>query len=241
MQYKLPLDHGLPSEAIDDSRLLPRDGGNPSLTDAQFSALEHGVARGKSALVVAPTSTGKTLIGLWTMASALKRAERAVYLVTHRALANQKFSEIKDLFLEPFLFGMRNSIVLATGDEVIDGDGAPPSDPLGAAILVATYEKYVALLSAGGLPSDMSKVVIVCDEIQLIGDESRGQCTELLLTVLKKAHCRQIVGLSAVIDKKDAGYLAEWLEVALLYHSKREKKLVYEFRTPMKTYRAVTG
>jgi hypothetical protein len=64
---------------------------------------------------------------------------------------------------------------LATGDSVIDGRGETLANPLSPSILVATYEKYIAMLSASGVHSSMINTVIVCDEIQLIGDKSRGQ------------------------------------------------------------------
>ncbi len=60
--------------------LIPRYEGAPSLTDIQYEALEAGVARGESILVCAPTSTGKTLIGWWAIASAILAGGRAVYL-----------------------------------------------------------------------------------------------------------------------------------------------------------------
>src|SRR4051794_4365231 len=97
MQYGLPENHGLPEFVVSDSKLLPRDAeGNPSVTDVQFEALSAGVARANSMLCVAPTSTGKTFIGIWGLLSWLDKgtSRRAVYLVTHRALARQKFEEL---------------------------------------------------------------------------------------------------------------------------------------------------
>jgi helicase len=239
MKNTLPRDHGLQAQV--EAALMYRDGGAPSLTDAQYAALEAGIGRGESGLVVSPTSTGKTQIALWALAQGLLAGCHTVYLVTHRALARQKFEDFRQQILTPFLGDDRRSLVVATGDVVADADGEIPTDPLRAPLLVATYEKYLALLSASGVPQDMSRTVIVCDEIQLIGDKSRGQHVEILLTLLKKAGWRQFVGLSAVLKPKDAGDLADWLSVHLVQSTSREKHLRYQCRAESLQYSVSTA
>lgn len=227
MKYELPADHGLSS--VLEQHLLFRDtNGGPAVSDVQYEALAAGVARGESVLVVSPTSTGKTQIALWAIASGLERGCNTVYLVTHRALAKQKFEDFKRQLLGPFLGGNAASLVVATGDYVEDAEGIAPSEPLRAPLLVATYEKYLALLSASGVPKDMSSTVVVCDEIQLLGDVSRGQNVEVLLTLLRNAGWKQFVGLSAVLQRRDATDLANWLSVKLVALNAREKHLRYE-------------
>jgi helicase len=230
MRYVLPDRHGLSEIATE--QLVFKEGGSPALTDVQFDALAEGVATGTSLLVVSPTSTGKTQIAIWAIAQALERGENTVYLVTHRALARQKFDEFQGRLLDGFLANDPSSIVLATGDYVEDGEGLTSAVPLQASLLVATYEKYLALLSAGGIPTDMKRTVIVCDEVQLIGDKNRGQNVEVLLTLLRNAGWKQFVGLSAVLEPKDAADLAEWLDLALIFRTAREKNLRYECWTP---------
>lgn len=227
MKYQLPADHGL--SGVLEQHLLFRDtNGGPAVSDVQHEALAAGVARGESVLVVSPTSTGKTQIALWAIASGLERGCNTVYLVTHRALAKQKFEDFKTQLLGPFLGSNTASLVVATGDYVEDAEGIVPSEPLRAPLLVATYEKYLALLSASGVPRDMSNTVVVCDEIQLLGDVSRGQSVEVLLTLLRNAGWRQFVGLSAVLQQRDATNLANWLDVKLVAQDAREKHLRYE-------------
>lgn len=227
MKFELPADHGL-SGSLQKHLLFRNEDGNPALTDVQYEALAAGVARGESLLVVSPTSTGKTQIALWAIANSLEHGSNTVYLVTHRALAKQKFEDFKSQLLQPYLAGNPTSLVVATGDYVEDVTGDAPSDPLRAPLLVATYEKYLALLSAGGVPRDMKNTVIVCDEIQLIGDEHRGQNVEVLLTLLRNAGWKQFVGLSAVLQPRDASDLADWLGVQLVVQQTREKHLRYE-------------
>lgn len=244
MKHQLPADHGLSASILADSALLPRDDvGDPSITNVQSEALAAGVARGKSMLCVAPTSTGKTLIGIWGTLSWLDafHSRRAVYLVTHRALARQKFEELRDLLGVRLFDGDLSCIVLASGDAVQDGSGAVPSAPLEAPLLVATYEKYLAMLAGSGVRGDMSDCVIVCDEVQILGDENRGRTIEVLLTLLRRARWGQLICLSAVLDPADATALANWLDITLVKCPSREKQLVYECRTPTAIYSFDTG
>lgn len=226
MKYELPENHELTESIV--KNLVFFDGEKPALSDVQYASLQAGVGRGESMLVVSPTSTGKTQIGLWAIARSLEQGSNTVYLVTHRALAKQKFEDFKLLLLTQYLDSNNGSLVIATGDYVEDAEGQVPAEPLRAPLLIATYEKYLALLSASGVPKDMTGSVIVCDEIQLLGDEHRGQSVEVLLTLLRSAGWKQFVGLSAVLEKKDASELANWLDVELVLEHRREKHLKYE-------------
>lgn len=222
----MPKDHGLSAAVFQN--LVFKENNRPNLSDVQFASLEAGVGRGESLLVVSPTSTGKTQIALWAIAKSLESGNHTVYLVTHRALAKQKFEDFKSQLLVNYLDGDAASLVVATGDYVEDANEQPPADPLRAPLLVATYEKYLALLSAAGVPKDMTGTVIVCDEIQLLGDQHRGQSVEVLLTLLRNAGWKQFVGLSAVLESRDARDLANWLGTSLVVEHRREKHLRYE-------------
>jgi ATP-dependent DNA helicase len=232
MKDGLPNDHGLPAEVLSIRALMPSVGEMPFLTDIQYEALTHGVARGQSVIVSAPTSTGKTLIGLWTIAASVLSNRRAVYLVSHRALAKQKFEEIRLVFGGTILEDANSSLVIATGDGVEDVQGRRVSNALDSRILVATYEKFLHCLAVSGPPPDLTDVCIVCDEIQLVGDEHRGSNVELLLTLLKRAGWYQLVGLSAVLSANDVTDLSDWLDVSVLRNPKREKALRIECRAP---------
>ena len=227
MKNQLPENHGLSDKIIDT--LVYTENGSPSLTNAQYAALDSDLGNGNSVLVVSPTSTGKTQIAAWAIANGLEKNANTVYLVTHRALAKQKFQDFQELLLPDYLGNDTSSIVLATGDVVIDCDNESPADPLRSPLLVATYEKYLAMLSASGVPSSMSNTIIVCDEIQLLGDKHRGQSVEILLTLLRNAGWKQFVGLSAVLEDQDAADLSNWLGVSLVRSNLREKDLCYEY------------
>lgn len=243
MKDSLPQNHSLPQSVVDSSLVEHVPGEGPSLTDVQFEALESGIASGQSALVVAPTSSGKTGAGMFAICGWLSSRQpgtsKAVYLVSHRALARQKFEEFLTQ-VAPLIGLSPHEVIMATGDAVLDGEGQTPPDPLSALVTIATYEKYLGLLSSGGIIQDMSHICFVCDELQLIADESRGANVEILLTLIKRAERGQFVGLSAVIDRDDSQHLADWLEARLIRVDTREVPLVYELRTPSATYEVST-
>lgn len=210
--------------------LFPKEQETPSLTDIQYDALAAGVNRGTSILVSAPTSTGKTLIGWWAVTAAIEAGGRAVYLVSHRTLAKQKAEEARQLFVDTLFDGDQSAIVCATGDGVEDASGRKTSAPLDAMILIATYEKFLGCISVGGPPRDLTDTTLICDEIQLVGDQQRGQNVELLLTLMRRAGWKQLVGLSAVISEQDTRELADWLKLDPVRNSTREKTLRLQCR-----------
>ena len=239
MKTSLPPNHGLPNDILGREGLLFREKNTPSLTDIQWDALKAGIGRGESVLALAPTSTGKTQIGIWALASWLavdKVRRRSIYLVTHRSLANQKFEEFQRILLEPLFSGVGGAMVLATGGRQIDANGVLVDEPLRSSLLVATYEKYLGLLCGGGIPADLNDTCIVADEIQILGDKFRGVNVEMLLTLIRQATPGQLVGLSAVLTEQDGQGLAEWLQVELVRVPHREKHLRYECRTPSKRF-----
>ena len=239
MRDYLPNNHGL-TQAILNSRLVRHHRDKVSLTNAQFEALAAGVAMGTSILLVSPTSTGKTEVGLIGIAAWLSGPDpmikRAVYLVSHRALARQKYSELNGSEMLS-IFGLDPAeMAMSNGDLSIDGNGAPIDDPLSARLLIATYEKFLALLAASGLRQDMSHYCFVADEFQLIGDSTRGQDVEILFTMIQQAGYGQFVGLSAVLDNADWRVLSEWLGAVPVIVPTREVPLSYELCVPSATY-----
>ncbi len=132
-------------------------------------------------------------------------------------------------------------MVLSTGDRQVNANGAVVNEPLRASLLVATYEKYLGLFCGGGIPSDLRDTCIVADEINILGDQSRGVHVETLLTLLRQGRPVQFIGLSAVLTEQDGHSLADWLHVKLVRVTHREKHLRYECRTPTTRFTFHTG
>lgn len=238
MRTGLPDNHNLPDLILSSGLLYHDTDGQISLTDVQYDALENGVASGRNVLAIAPTSSGKTEVGLFAAAAWLVRylsdGGKVVFLTSHRALARQKFEEIISKFSQ-LLSISSDEIVLSTGDDVINANRDIVTDALSASIVVATYEKYLNMLAGAGIQKNLAKTCFVADEIQIIGDASRGQNVEILLTIIKRS-AGQIVGLSAVIEDKYAKLLSQWLGAVLVKTSNREIELIYELRSPDSTF-----
>ncbi|MGX7681517.1 DEAD/DEAH box helicase [Jatrophihabitans sp. DSM 45814] len=181
----------------------------PGINELQQQAInDFGVLSGKSLLVVAPTSSGKTLIGELAAIRAAESGSRAIMLLPMRALVNDKY----DYFAG--LYGDHLTVVRATGEHS-DQVGSIYSGQYDLALL--TYEKFLNIIT--GSPWVMRGIsLVVIDEAQNISDLSRGASLEFLITLLRSGHARggapQIVALSAVIGETHG--LERWLDAGLL-------------------------
>lgn len=187
-----------------------RGWGIERFTGIQSRALTAGLADGRSLIACAPTSSGKTLVGEIAIVAGLERGHRCLYLVSHRALADQKYADFVRRLGETATIG------LSTGDRE-EGDVA-------ARLLVATYEKALAMLLSGQL--DVASSVIVADELQILGEPGRGPNIETLCTILKREQPRQWVGLTATVG--NAQEIAEWLGCALVSCQERDVDLIQQ-------------
>ncbi|HPB32798.1 MAG TPA: DEAD/DEAH box helicase, partial [Candidatus Sumerlaeota bacterium] len=62
------------------------------------AVIRAGVLQGKSLIVFAPTSSGKTLIAEMAAFKKMEEGHRVIYLVPTRALAEEKYQRFRDLF-----------------------------------------------------------------------------------------------------------------------------------------------
>ncbi|MBC7076775.1 MAG: hypothetical protein H5T92_00460 [Synergistales bacterium] len=114
---------------------------------------------------------------------------------------------------------------LAPRVKIATGDHRDPFYPADTAILVATFERFSALLASPDLR--LGRVVI--DEVHLLADESRGPTLETLLVRLKTwKRPTSICALSAVISNPE--HLAAWLGVPLVLGSPADRTVRVEFR-----------
>ena len=202
--------------------------GYDCFTEIQTLALAEGVALGNSLIICAPTSSGKTLVAELAILAAICRGRRCLYLVSHKALADQKYLD----FVERIGDGaqpQRASIGLSTGDRD-EGEVTPQ-------VLVATYEKALSLLLAGQL--DLSATVVVADELQIIGEDGRGPSIETLCTIFKRQGLDQLVALTATIG--NAQELADWLGCGLVTSWKRDVDLHQEIWSGGEGYHVLFG
>lgn len=202
--------------------------GIQTVTDIQRRAIEGEIANGKSMVVCAPTSSGKTLVGEIAVACGLRRGKKAVYLVSHKALADQKFYDFQKRFGEEAKEPI-GTVGLSTGDRE-EGE-------VDAQLLVATYEKALALVLAGELrPTDS---VVIADELQILGEEGRGPNIEALCAVLRQQGVGQFVALTATVENPSD--IAGWLNCDLVTSQKRDVPLHQEIWADGQAYRVTFG
>lgn len=202
--------------------------GIDDLTIVQTLAVNAGVAQRKSMVVCAPTSAGKTLIGEIAMLSGIHGGATALYLVSHKALAEQKYDEFSAKYGRLSKSPIAR-IAISTGDRD-EGEAD-------AQLVVATYEKALSLVIGGAI--NANNTVVVADELQILGEDKRGPEVELLCALLRSRKPAQFVALTATIENGED--LAGWLECELVKSSARDVDLVQEIWSPTTVYEVIYG
>jgi ATP-dependent RNA helicase HelY len=205
----------------------------PFAIDAfQIEAIEH-LARGQSVLVAAPTGTGKTLVAEYAVWLAQQRGQRVIYTTPLKALSNQKYRDMRELY------GF-DAVGLVTGDIVEHST---------ASIVIMTTEVYRnMLLEEGGssrytedeqiVPSQLTDVgFVIFDELHYLSDIERGPIWEEAIICSPK-HV-QLVGLSATVS--NAEDLASWISrvhrpISLVTHEQRAVPLDHYYFLDNKLY-----
>jgi helicase len=170
--------HGFPPEIVDQWVTDFPQGLNP----LQLKAVnESGVLSGQSLLVVAPTSSGKTMIGELAAIQAVSSGKKAAFLLPYRALVTEKFEEFSARYAPS---GLR--VVRCSGDAT---DGISPVLAGRYDLGFFTYETFLNL--ALGSPRLLTQHgLVVVDEGQFITDPHRGITVELIFALLLRARAR---------------------------------------------------
>ena len=157
---------------------------------------------------------GTVLRGQATVQGALN-GRKTVYLVTLRALAEEKYRQFN------LYYGSQEDkwfdVSIATGDHTEGG--------WANGILVSTYEKFLAQIS-GNQEINLSETIIILDEIQILSDKTRGSDIEILCTIIKRHKPHQFIGLSATLP--NAKEIADWLECDCIEVKERDVPLKQE-------------
>lgn len=195
----------------DNVRKVLVENGIRILTPPQAQAIKAGLLDGENVVVIAPTASGKTLIAELALVNKVLQGYKGVYTLPLKALASEKYIELKKWAK----LGLR--IGISTGDYESTGEELGRYD-----IIVTTYERMDSLLRQK--PSWLRDVgVLVIDELHYIGDPERGPIIEMIAArSLRRGY--QIVGLSATIG--NPGELASWLNAKLVVSLWRPVKLV---------------
>lgn len=184
------------------ARLLQEEG-IVELHPPQAEAVPHALD-GKNLMLAIPTASGKSLVAyLAALKHVLERGGKALYIVPLRALAAEKFDDLKKFET----LGLK--VAMSAGD--LD---SPDPDLDNFDIIVATSEKADSLLRHQS--AWLHRItLVVADEVHLIHDPSRGPTLEVTLTKFRKLNpSLQIIALSATI--KNAREVADWMGAELV-------------------------
>ncbi len=193
--------------------------GIKKLLPIQVKALNAGLLLEENLLIVAGTSSGKTLIG--EMAGLLKalQGKKMIYLSPLVALTNQKYEDFKKKYSPE---GLR--VAIRVGMSKIDvGEEERYIIDTGyrsAQIITATYEAFDLLLR-NAKARDLGDIgTVIIDEIQLLNQKERGPELDGIIARVKNLFPKaQILGLSATIGNPEV--LAKDLELKILIHETR--------------------
>ncbi len=200
------------SEILDEEIAdIFRKDGIDELYEVQIEPLK-AVLEGKNVVVAYPTASGKSLIGYVSAIKAALSGKKALYMVPLRALAYEKFEDLR-AFRE---LGIK--VGISVGDYDRKDERVGRND-----IIVATSEKVDSLIRhRTGWMKDIGSVIV--DEIHMINDVKRGPTLEMTVAKLIKLNPEaQIIGLSATISNSEeiAGWLraehfrSDWRPVSL--------------------------
>ncbi|MFS0733144.1 DEAD/DEAH box helicase [Microbacterium sp. 1P10UB] len=147
---------------------------------------------GRSVLVAAPTGAGKTVVGEFAIHLAmLEDGDKAFYTTPIKALSNQKFRELQDVY------GPEN-VGLLTGDTNINGN---------ARVVVMTTEVLRNMLYADSASLRGLRFVVM-DEVHYLADRFRGAVWEEIIIHLPSRV--RLVSLSATVS--NAEEFGDWLD-----------------------------
>ncbi len=152
----------------------------------------HALEEGRSVLVAAPTGAGKTIVGEFAVHLAmLSGSDKAFYTTPMKALSNQKFRELQDVYGE-------SAVGLLTGDTNINGN---------ARIVVMTTEVLRNMLYADSSALRDLRYVVM-DEVHYLADRFRGAVWEEVIIHLPPEV--RLISLSATVS--NAEEFGDWLD-----------------------------
>lgn len=191
--------HGVPNEIVK----VWHECGVTETLPIQDRAIQAGLLKGKSLLLIAPTSSGKSFTGEMIAVTHAMHGRKTLYLVPFKAIAEERTEE----FIERYGHGKLGLITHISDKDHREHDAELLVGRYDVGVL--TYEKLTALLVSNPGILDNCDCIVV-DEIQMIMDAQRGGGLELLLTKLKvAAGKKQILALSAVLGNLNG--FDEWL------------------------------
>lgn len=156
------------------------------------------LSRGESLLLATPTSSGKSIVAYYGILRAWKSGMRSLYVVPLRALAEEKYQDLK------FFSDLGLRVGISTGDYDRPSNYLKDYD-----VIISTSEKVDSLLRNNLAVFD-NLGFVVFDEIHNILDESRGSTLEIVISKIRYLiEGAQFIAMSATV--KNVQDIAKWL------------------------------
>lgn len=188
-----------------------KSNGYSEIWNDQWDCIQKCLIEKKNTFIGLPTGSGKTFPAMLSIIdTVLKKKGKAIYIVPLRALAKQKYDQFTKIFAP-----LDISVGISTGDYAkCEYTNIGKKD-----VIVATIEKVDSLIRHNEeWLHDVSLFVI--DEIQTVGDSSRGLTLEIVISeIIRKFKSAQIIALSAVIGNPED--FKEWMADDLVYNKTR--------------------
>ena len=147
--------------------------GYEHLTSLQEVVFSHcGYKQGAREFIIGKTSSGKTIIPLVAFEADDSCEKKMLYIVPYRALANQKYQDLKKIYRE-------NKDILISTSEYCSSDRAIIDAACDIAVVI--YEKVYLFLSKFGSKFLNQYSYIVFDEIGVVNNEERGLKADYIL------------------------------------------------------------
>jgi helicase len=213
MKVEKLLKYGIPESVIESWR---KTQGEELLPLQAVAVTKHNLLDGKSLIISAPTSSGKTFCGEMAAVASLFKRRKVIFLVPLKAIAEEKYLDFCEKYTP---LGIK--VTISTRDRQED-DREIERGNFDLAIMI--YEKFNQLLIKNLDVLSMINLVVT-DELQMVADPSRGATLELALTkIISSKYFPQFLGLSAVL--KDVDQLTSWLGCGLLLEKSRPVELL---------------
>lgn len=203
----------------DEMKKVLNEEGLDTLLPIQNLVVNAGLLRNQSMLIVASTSSGKTLIGELAGVPKAMKGKKMIYMSPLVALTNEKYNQFRKRYKQ---LGVRVGIKVGMSRLDVGKEGKPivDTDISKADIICATYEA-LDLIFRSGNTKDLGEIgTVIIDEIQNLADPERGPELDGIISRMRYHYPKaQYLALSATVGSPEV--LAKELNLKLVNYEGR--------------------